>query len=45
MRLEGEPGAVAAVERAWGEGPEGARVDRVEAADVAVEGLSGFRAG
>jgi acylphosphatase len=45
VRLEGRADAVAAVERACGEGPDGARVDRVEARDVAPEGLSGFATG
>ena len=41
--LQGDAEAVAAVERAVGEGPPGARVERVEAADAGVrEGLSGF---
>jgi acylphosphatase len=40
--LEGEPDAVAAVERAVGEGPSHARVDRVEAADVTPRGVDGF---
>ena len=45
VHLEGEPDAVAQVERACGRGPDGARVDRVEARDAEVEGLSGFDVG
>jgi len=41
--LQGAPDAVAAVERAVGEGPAHARVDGVEAQDVAPRaGLDGF---
>jgi acylphosphatase len=41
--LQGDPDAVAAVERAVGEGPAHARVDRVEAADAEPRaGLEGF---
>lgn len=41
--LQGERDAVAAVERAVGEGPAHARVDRVEAADAEPrDGLEGF---
>jgi acylphosphatase len=41
--LQGAPDAVAAVERAVGEGPAHARVDAVEAHDVAPRaGLGGF---
>ena len=41
--LQGEPDAVAAVERAVGEGPPHGRVDRVEAEDARPrDGLSGF---
>lgn len=45
IRLEGEPSAVASVERFCEMGPEGARVESVDRADVAVEGLSAFKAG
>jgi acylphosphatase len=41
--LEGEPEVVESVERLVGEGPRGAEVERVEAADEQPEGLSGFR--
>jgi hypothetical protein len=41
--LEGEPDAVARVEAFVREGPRGARVDEVEAADAQPEGLAGFR--
>jgi acylphosphatase len=40
--LEGDPDAVASVERLAREGPRGARVERVEAVDEQPEGLSGF---
>jgi acylphosphatase len=40
--LEGEPDAVASVERAVGEGPSHARVERVDASDVEPRGLDGF---
>jgi acylphosphatase len=41
--LQGDPDAVAAVERAVGEGPPHARVDRLEAADATPrDGLDGF---
>ena len=40
--LEGEPDAVAAVERAVGEGPSHARVERVEATDETPRGLGRF---
>jgi acylphosphatase len=41
--LQGPVDAVAAVERAVGEGPPGARVERVETTDAAVrEGVEGF---
>lgn len=40
--LEGPPAAVAEVERFCGEGPPLARVERVEGADEAPEGLHGF---
>ena len=42
VRLEGERAAVDEVERACRSGPRGARVDRVEVREVAVEGLTGF---
>ena len=45
VRLEGPSEAVAEVERECGQGPSGARVERVEARDAAVEGLSGFSVG
>lgn len=45
VHLEGEPGAVARVERACRNGPRGAHVDRVEAVDARVEGLDGFGLG
>ncbi|HYF24950.1 MAG TPA: acylphosphatase [Baekduia sp.] len=45
VRLEGEPRAVAAVEQACGEGPPRARVERIEARDVAAEGLDHFSVG
>ena len=41
--LEGEPEVVESVERLVGEGPRGAAVERVEAADEQPEGLTGFR--
>jgi acylphosphatase len=40
--LEGDPDAVAAVERAVGEGPSHAAVDRVDGSDEEPRGLSGF---
>lgn len=40
--LEGEPDAVAAVERALAEGPPHAAVDRVDARDAQPRGASGF---
>jgi acylphosphatase len=41
--LQGDAGGVAAVERAMGEGPPHARVDRVEASDAAPrDDLDGF---
>lgn len=41
--LQGEPGAVAAVERAIADGPPHARVDRLEAEDAEPrDGLDGF---
>lgn len=40
--LEGEPDAVSSVERAVGEGPSHARVERVESTDVEPRGLDGF---
>ena len=40
--VEGEPDAVAAMASFCGEGPEGARVDRVDDRDEPPEGLSGF---
>jgi acylphosphatase len=43
VRLEGPADAVARVERACGEGPRGARVERVDAHDIAPEGLRGFQ--
>ncbi len=42
VRLEGDPVAVADVERAAGQGPDGARVERVDARDAEPDGLSGF---
>ena len=42
VRLEGDPAAVAEVERAAGRGPGGARVARVDARDAEPDGLSGF---
>jgi acylphosphatase len=42
VRLEGPADDVAQVERACGRGPEGAHVERVDARDAEVEGLSGF---
>jgi acylphosphatase len=41
--LEGEPATVESVERLVREGPRGAEVERVEAADGEPEGLTGFR--
>jgi acylphosphatase len=43
VRLEGDPAAVAEVERAAGQGPDGAHVERVDALDAEPEGLTGFR--
>jgi acylphosphatase len=43
VHLEGPAEAVAEVERACGEGPSGARVERVDARDAEPQGLSGFR--
>jgi acylphosphatase len=45
IRLEGEPSAVASVERACEQGPDGARVESVDRRDVASEGLRGFSVG
>jgi len=45
VHLEGEPDAVARVERACGRGPSGASVERVDARDGEVEGLSRFSVG
>ena len=45
VRLEGEPGAVAAVEADCAAGPERAVVERVEAKEVPVEGLGRFETG
>ncbi len=42
--LEGEPDAVASVERFLHEGPRGADVESVDARDAEPEGLSGFEA-
>ena len=42
IRLEGDPAAVARVERAAGRGPDGARITSVDARDAEPEGLSGF---
>jgi acylphosphatase len=42
VRLEGDRGAVALVERACREGPPRAQIERVDAADVEPEGLAGF---
>jgi acylphosphatase len=42
VHLEGPADAVAEVERACGEGPSGARVERVDARDAEPEGLGGF---
>ena len=43
--LEGEPEEVARVEAYVREGPRGARVERVEAADEQPDGIDGFRVG
>ena len=43
--FEGEPEAVDRLVRVCHEGPRGARVDRVDVADEAPEGLVGFAAG
>jgi len=40
--LEGEPETVYSVDRLVREGPRGAQVERVEAADEEPEGLTGF---
>jgi acylphosphatase len=40
--LEGDPDAVASVERAVGEGPSHARVQHVDGTDAEPRGLSGF---
>jgi acylphosphatase len=45
VHLEGEPDAVATVERACREGPAGARVQRVDSREVPAEGLDGFDVG
>ena len=45
VRLEGDAAAVAVVERAAREGPEGARVERVDARDATPSGLTGFSVG
>ena len=45
VHLEGPAEAVAAVERACGQGPERARVQRVEARDARPQGLGGFETG
>ena len=45
VHLEGDPAAVAEVERFCAEGPPRARVARVEARDVASQGGDGFRTG
>jgi acylphosphatase len=42
VHLEGDPDAVAEVERACATGPPAADVTRVEACDVAVDRLTGF---
>jgi len=41
--LEGEPATVESVEQVVREGPRGAAVERVDAADEPPEGLTGFR--
>ena len=43
VALEGEPEVVDSVERLVSEGPRGADVERVDAADEEPEGLTGFR--
>jgi acylphosphatase len=43
VRLEGDPAAVAEVECAAGQGPDGAQVERVDALDAEPEGLTRFR--
>ena len=43
IRLEGDPAAVAQVERAAERGPDGARVASVDARDAEPEGLTRFR--
>jgi acylphosphatase len=43
--FEGEPEGIDALVRFCGEGPRGARVDRVDVTDEAPEGLAGFRVG
>ncbi|HET8968360.1 MAG TPA: acylphosphatase [Gaiellaceae bacterium] len=40
--LEGEPGAVERLVAFCGDGPRGARVDRVDVIEEAPEGISGF---
>ncbi len=45
VRLEGDAAAVDAVARVCERGPERAQVDRVDRADVALEGLAGFDIG
>ncbi len=45
IRLEGDPSAVASVERACEQGSAQARVESVDRRDVAVEGLRGFSVG
>jgi acylphosphatase len=45
VHLEGSPDAVARVERACGQGPSGAHVERVDARDAGVEGLAAFSVG
>ena len=45
VRLEGPPDAVAQVQRACRQGPEGAEVARVDARFADVEGLSEFSVG
>jgi acylphosphatase len=45
VHLEGPADTVAQVERACGEGPSGARVQRVDARDAEPEGLGAFSTG
>lgn len=45
VHLEGDPAAVDAVAAACAVGPDRARVDRVDVADGAVEGSTGFATG